>query len=424
MIGALTMLLAVGSAQGADFEGELAMARQALAQDDVAKATSYMATVQADAAANPAVVLPRALALIWLYRGVIAARTGADEATVMEAWRQALVLDNDLGWDNGAMDDGDRASLFEALRGEVQYREKVGARVPEAVGRAQLFVDGRRVQAGDEVLAGTHLAQITCDDGTVHGMWTEFKKKVDWLGLCPGGVDLTAAPVEEESDEWAEFGPAFAPTDEVVLAVPDPTLAEAPTPEPAPPAARPAAEDAQEDLVLLDEDPGSAEEEPDLDLTAVDVAPAPAIVEEEPPVAAEAPAPAPAAEEPNPNYHPITDIEVAPNTATYTPVTHRRSNKGARVGLLTTGGLMAAGAGGVWFAMLDPTWGQIQDARAAPESLSRADADALTSRYNVGRGLFFGLVGASLGLVTTGVLVDAPITPWMGLSGGGLSGSF
>src|SRR4029453_10129586 len=80
---------------------------------------------------------------------------------------------------------------FEALRKEVEDRGAVDVGAPTATGLARLYVDGRRVRAGDTALAGRHLAQITCPDGTTRGRWTDFEKPPRWFKLCPGGVDTT-----------------------------------------------------------------------------------------------------------------------------------------------------------------------------------------------------------------------------------------
>ena len=69
-------------------------------------------------------------------------------------------------------------------------------------------------------------------------------------------------------------------------------------------------------------------------------------------------------------------------------------------------------------------WGAIEDARTDPLSVTRDEADALTSRFNLTRGLTLGLLGGGVALTGVGVLLDAPVTPVIGLGQLGVRGSF
>jgi hypothetical protein len=239
---ALFGLLLPGMAWAGPVEDQVAAAAKALSARDLAAATKALDAAESKAPEAGAVLTPGTLARIWYYRGAVAHLQKARPSVVMEHWRQALVLDNTLQWEQGIVgDDGDPWSLFEALRTEVRGRGKVGLSIPEKVGKARLFVDGVAVEAGAQALEGKHLAQITCDDGTVAGTWTTFAKDPRWLKLCPGGIDVNAAPaVAANEDEWGDLGPAFgeAPAPEPPKA--DPPKAEPARPEPAVAKAEPA----------------------------------------------------------------------------------------------------------------------------------------------------------------------------------------
>jgi hypothetical protein len=149
---------------------------------------------------------------IWLYRGMIVYQQGSHEDLAMDVWRQALTVDDQLQWDASAMDDNAAHGLFEALRQEVRSKPEQSVQHPGATGVATLYVDGRRVREGDVVLQGVHLAQVKCPDAQgIHGLWTDFGRRLKWLELCPDGVDTTVAAVEEE-DEFEGLGPVFGST--------------------------------------------------------------------------------------------------------------------------------------------------------------------------------------------------------------------
>ena len=181
------------------FEATLDAAGAAISTSDLATAASYIRAAQGYAPQSPDVLEGEQLGRIWLYRGVIASMIGEREDDVMNLWRQAFVAS------------GPERDLFEALRQEVQGRPRVDARVPEAIGAAQLYVDGGLRIAGDGVREGMHLAQITCpDEQGTFGVWTDFtERKFDWLAMCPEGVDTTVV-VADDGDGFDLFAPSFS----------------------------------------------------------------------------------------------------------------------------------------------------------------------------------------------------------------------
>lgn len=96
----------------------------------------------------------------------------------------------------------------------------------------------------------------------------------------------------------------------------------------------------------------------------------------------------------------------------------------ARVGLWSGGGALLLGGAAVNFLVVNPTYAEIEAARAAPASVSRADADALTSRFDVSRFTTIGLLGAGVAAMGAGILVDDRLTLVAAPSGVGLVGQF
>jgi len=198
------------SAAAADYAGELAAARAALAAKDTKAAWKHLKSAEALAPAEPAVHTPKAVAELWYLMGMAHFLSGTGSEDAMPMWRQALIVDNAFEWDTGLSADDPAQDLFAALRSEVRDRPPVDPKVPEATGAARVFVSGVRVKAGETVREGTHLGQISCPDGVAHGVWSDFTKPVKWFKLCPGGVDTTVVVAEAPAeDEWGDLGPAF-----------------------------------------------------------------------------------------------------------------------------------------------------------------------------------------------------------------------
>jgi hypothetical protein len=75
------------------------------------------------------------------------------------------------------------------------------------------------------------------------------------------------------------------------------------------------------------------------------------------------------------------------------------------------------------FAALEPTYAQIEDARAHPDHYTRWQADWLTSRFDTYRGVTLGLVGGGVVVAGAGYfLLDGPIQPMVLPGGAGLTG--
>ncbi|MFM2245462.1 MAG: hypothetical protein RL071_1536 [Pseudomonadota bacterium] len=208
----LALLLAGVPAAAADapagLAAEITAAKAAVKAKDWAAAEAALQRAERAAMGASGPVTPADLGSIWMIRGVIFRAQADPKGRYNDQWRQALAVDNSLPWDESLIADGDAFSLFEALRVEVRGRAKAPVGLPAAVGAAKAFVDGQRVKAEDSVLAGVHLAQVTCPDACTYGAWTTLQPPPAWLQLCPGGVDTAAAPAEED-DEFEGMGPVF-----------------------------------------------------------------------------------------------------------------------------------------------------------------------------------------------------------------------
>lgn len=188
----------------------LSDAQAALDAGQPAAALAALKGAEDVAASASAVADPTELAQVFLLRGISRRALDGRTDAAMDLWRAAVTIDPAVAWDDARGAGRDDHAVFEALRDEARARKLVSLGLPEATGAAVLYLDGRRVVAGDEGHRGRHLAQVTCDDGTTHGQWFDTRRTPRWLKLCPGGVDtsvvVAAAPVE---DDWAEFGPSF-----------------------------------------------------------------------------------------------------------------------------------------------------------------------------------------------------------------------
>ena len=173
-------LALAGSSWAGPVEDNVAAAREALVAGKVDRARDKLKLAYKAAPSNGSLVSDATLANYWFLVGVVHHRQGDKKGRAMDAWRQALVVDNAFVWDDEVLADGDPQSLFEALRGEVGGRTRVGSGVPEKTGAARLYASGQRLTAGDEVIFAEHLAQIQCDDGVVRGSWSNFNKPPKW----------------------------------------------------------------------------------------------------------------------------------------------------------------------------------------------------------------------------------------------------
>lgn len=199
------------TAHAASFAEDVSAAGDALKGADAKAALSLLDAAEDTAEDLDAVVDSAELARYWFYRGVASWMKAGDVDEGGEAWRNALIVDNDHKWDEEIAKDRAAQDFFLALRAEVRSRPLVNPAVPEAMGAARIYVDGIRVRAGDLALEGTHLAQIRCPDLATFGEWSTFAKPPKYFKRCPGGVDTSVVVEEvvEDDDGFGDIGPAF-----------------------------------------------------------------------------------------------------------------------------------------------------------------------------------------------------------------------
>ena len=202
-------------AWGSTFDEQLGQVRALLESGAYSEAISSLEDLESNVPQTPTVVSRNAVATMFFYRGVAEymGRRRWQGGKVMEWWRKTLVVENAFEYQE-LTDNVEHISLFEILRGEVVDWDHVDVGVPEKTGVARLYVNGVLVEMGQEVIDSQHLIQVECPgDQGVHGAWVEFSGGVDWLALCPDGVDISEMPEEVvETDEWSEFGPTFSET--------------------------------------------------------------------------------------------------------------------------------------------------------------------------------------------------------------------
>jgi len=218
----------------------LSKARDALKAEDKRAARQALEKAHDAFAASEGVAPNDILATYWFYHGLLLNQKGRSDAA-MNAFRQALVVDRQFSWDRDVNDDRELRKVFEALRGEVGFRDTLSPGLPDKLGCAQVYVDGSRVSGDQEVAVGKRLAQVQCPHGDVYGLWTDFNPEspVEWLALCPYPVDTTieiveaSGPVSEFEGMDVEFG--GSETEESnpcleIMAKPPPVVATTQTP--------------------------------------------------------------------------------------------------------------------------------------------------------------------------------------------------
>ncbi len=184
---------------------DLAAAQKALEGKDTAAAMASVDSAELAATQLESLARPAIIGRVHYYRGMALFLDGKQD-DAMNAWRTALLIDNELQWDENIAKDGTAQDLFEALRKEVRDRPQVDAMVPPMLGLAKLYVDGERICPRGVVQEGTHLVQVECPEDRIYGEWVTFpKKKVKWLKLCPNGVDTSLVPAPEEPAEEDMF---------------------------------------------------------------------------------------------------------------------------------------------------------------------------------------------------------------------------
>ena len=151
------------------------------------------------------------LAMMWVHRGYAEQLLGRDER-VQFAWEQAFAIDADIQMDSvilkdlSELDQENLLNHFEQVRRLVEGQGVLDPNIHENLGEAKIFVNGRSLSSGQGLKTGEHLAQIVCPDDGLQSKWTTFEEPFEWFSMCPSGVEISDAPVEEDFFGAGLFG--------------------------------------------------------------------------------------------------------------------------------------------------------------------------------------------------------------------------
>ena len=146
---------------------------------------------------HTSLVTPESLSRPWMLR---AAAKYQQEKELIWEFRNALIVNPYMDWDDTYIQNNETRDLFYAVKSEIEYRQKTKTFVPEQYGLAKLYVDGVEVEYGSEVPRGEHLLQIQCPKGEVVSKWHTLAKNPKWVQMCPYKFDVTE--ISEEVDEF------------------------------------------------------------------------------------------------------------------------------------------------------------------------------------------------------------------------------
>ena len=190
-----------------DFLTEFEAAKRAFENKDFRLMEKHINQSTVLLAKHTSVITPQNLSDPWM---LLAAAKYQEEKEPIWEFRNALILNPYLDWDDTYIQNNEMRDLFYAIKSEIEYREKTKTHVPEQYGLAKLYVDGVEIGYGSEVPRGEHLLQIKCPKGEVVSKWHTFAKNPKWLKMCPYKFDVTEMP--DVKDEFLIEGipPIFA----------------------------------------------------------------------------------------------------------------------------------------------------------------------------------------------------------------------
>ena len=204
---------------------EHSMVLEALLQDDAKQGLKRSEELRASIACPQRIPLTEELAMIWVHRGYAYHLLNKDEQ-VQLSWEQAFSISPYVQFDpkllegRSEIEQEDLLNRFEQIRRLVEAQGVVDPGIPEQLGEAKVFLNGRTLTSGQGLKPGEHLAQIVCPNDGLQSRWTTFEEPLDWFSMCPSGVDTTQASEEEDM-----FGGFFGPSLERFYDLPLLTLA-------------------------------------------------------------------------------------------------------------------------------------------------------------------------------------------------------
>ena len=179
------------------------MVLEALQRGSAKEALSLSEDLRDSISCPQRVPLPEELAMIWMYRGYAHHLLDKDDQ-VQLAWEQAFSISSHVQFASELLEersDLEKENLlnrFEQIRRLVEAQGIVDPRIPEQLGEAKVFLNGRSLSSGQGLKPGEHLAQIVCPEDGLQSRWTTFEEPLDWFAMCPSGVDTTVTSTEED----------------------------------------------------------------------------------------------------------------------------------------------------------------------------------------------------------------------------------
>jgi len=230
------ILSVVQAQENSVFEPEgLAEARELLQEKEAKKALKQLEKAEAELACPQRVIDKDVLASIWVYKGYAYHLLGKNDDVILAEWDQAFAMNIGIQFNEEVLSpygsdrqaNEDILNYFEAHRRMAEGFGGLDLQVPEKVGEAKLYIDGRPAVPGEVVHPGLHLAQIVCPEDSLQSRWSTFEDTFDWFAMCPSGVDVSQA--EESDDPFFGFvgGGSSSVIDDVVN--PDPICVEVPS---------------------------------------------------------------------------------------------------------------------------------------------------------------------------------------------------
>jgi len=207
----------VSAQEGIDQVG-LEEAQGYLKNKEAKKALKHLDLLLESLACPNRVVNKQQLASIWVYRGYAYQLLNKDDQTILDAWDQAFAMNIGIVFDEEILPEAeherdDVLNYFEARRRMVEGFGGLDLQIPENVGDAKLYIDGRHAAIGEVVQHGIHLAQIVCPKDSLQSRWSTFEEGFDWFALCPSGVDVSQT--EEIDDLFFGMGGGSQVIDDV-----------------------------------------------------------------------------------------------------------------------------------------------------------------------------------------------------------------
>ena len=168
---------------------EFTRAQEALAAEDYTTLNTTLKKIRKLAGKSNRLLTPEEISNIWFLEGLGYLKQN-DFTSSIDPLRQSIILNPRRDFDNDFVSAEDNEDFFFAIQSEMLFKDKINPCIPQQFGTAKIYIDGKERVSDDNVLEGTHLAQVMCPKGDVYSTWTNFKKPLSWVKMCPYRFDL------------------------------------------------------------------------------------------------------------------------------------------------------------------------------------------------------------------------------------------